>query len=87
MLIARIDPATRVMNAPSDWDGTDMQCGALPILDVMTSEGAFMVSAWEPTPDEIKQLLAGATIKLWIRGTAHPVVALTVGDIALEIKA
>ena len=82
MIIKRIANATRVFGAPTDWDGNDMTCGALPIRDVATPEGRFMVSAWEPTPTELAALQRGETVKLWIRGPGHPVVALTVGDIA-----
>ena len=81
MLIKRIENASRVLGAPPDWDGKDMTCGALPVMDVLTPEGTFMVSAWEPTPSELAALAAGATLKLWIRGSLHPVVALTVGDV------
>lgn len=82
MIIKRIENATRVFGAPSDWDGKDMTCGALPIRDVVTPEGPFMVSAWEPTPTELEALQRGETLKLWIRGAGHPVVALTVGGVA-----
>lgn len=81
MIIKRIEGAHRVFGAPPDWNGEDMSCGVLPVLDVQTPEGPFMVSAWEPSPEELKALLAGATIKLWVRGQIHPVVALTVGDV------
>ena len=40
-----------------------------------------MSSAWEPTPDELQRLNAGATIYLHIMGTQHPPVALEVGEI------
>jgi hypothetical protein len=82
MIIKRISPSTRVFGAPAGWDGKDTSCGALPILDVQTPEGPFMVSAWEPTPAELEAIQRGETIKLWIRGTVHPVVALTVGEVA-----
>ncbi len=82
MIIKRIQNGTRVFGAPADWDGKDTTCGALVIRDVQTTEGNFMVSAWEPTPEEIERLQGGETVKLWIRGVAHPVVSLTVGDIA-----
>lgn len=81
MLIARIEQATRAIGAPSDWDGKDMSCNVLPIRDVKTHEGNFMVSAWEPTPEELAALLGGATVKLWIRGHEHPVVAMSVGAV------
>lgn len=85
MLIKRIDGSTRQLGAPADWDGKDMSCGVLPILDVQTSEGNFMFSAWEPTPPELEALNKGANILLGVRGTAHPVVSLQVAADA-EVK-
>lgn len=82
MIIKRIEGANRVFGAPPDWNGIDTSCGALPVREVNTPEGMFMVSAWEPTPEELRAIAAGETIKLWVRGPGHPVVALTVGDIA-----
>lgn len=81
MIIKRILNYTRVFGAPPDWNGEDMSCQPLCVKDVMTQEGVFMVSAWEPSPAEIKAILVGESIKLWIRGSAHPVVSLTVGPI------
>lgn len=86
MLIRRIEGATRNLGAPPDWDGDISKCNVLPILDVTTEHGAFMVSCWEPTPAEVAAINAGESIKLWISGTAHPVVALTVGDIDEEAQ-
>ncbi len=80
MIVKRIAHATRVLGAPQDWKD-DGSCVGLPVRDVATPEGPFMVSAWEPTPDELAALARGETLKLWIRGTSHPVVALSVGDI------
>jgi len=82
VIIKRIEGFSKVFGAPPDWNGEDMSCGALPVLEVMTPEGPFRVSAWEPTADELKAIIAGETIKLWIRGTGHPVVALTVGAVS-----
>lgn len=79
MLIRRIEGATRNLGAPADWDGDISKCNVLPILDVMTAQGPFMVSSWEPTPAELAALNAGASINLWIAGRSHPVVALTAG--------
>jgi hypothetical protein len=53
----------------------------LPIRDVATEQGPFMVSSWEPTPAELAAINAGESIKLWIAGTGHPVVALSVGTV------
>lgn len=87
MLIKRIAGATRALGAPADWDGQDMTCDVLPVLDVQTAEGNFMFSAWEPTPPELEALNKGANIILGVRGTVHPVVSVQVGaDIAPDEK-
>jgi len=81
VIVKHIADATRVLGAPPGWDGRDMTCGAFPVRDVITPEGQFMVSAWEPTPEELERMQRGETVRLWIHGAGHPVVALTVGDI------
>lgn len=78
MLIRRIEGATRNLGAPTDWDGDLSKCNVLPICDVETEHGPFMVSSWEPTPAELAAINAGESIRLWVFGTRHPVVALTV---------
>lgn len=53
----------------------------LALRDTVTEDGTpVMCSAWEPTPAEIAQIAAGAPIYLWVYGTGHPPVMLTVGD-------
>jgi len=85
MLIKLIEGSTRQLGAPADWDGKDMSCDVLPILDVQTAEGNFMYSAWEPTPPELEALNKGANIVLGVRGAAHPVVSLQVAaDVAVK---
>lgn len=39
-----------------------------------------MVSAWQPTPDELARLNAGASVHLRVIGTQHPPVMLEVGQ-------
>ncbi|WP_206141828.1 hypothetical protein [Burkholderia sp. Ac-20384] len=78
MLIREIEGATRRLGAPADWDQSKSACDVLPIVDVETDNGPFMVSAWQPTAEELAALNAGAPIRLWIQGTNHPVVALAV---------
>ena len=57
-------------------------CSSLCVRDVETTDGVrFMISEWAPTADELAALNRGETIKLWISGSAHPVVTLTVGAI------
>lgn len=78
MILKRIEGATRILGAPSDWKDDGTQCVGLPVRDVDTSDGRFMLSAWEPTPDELERIRQGASVILWVRGTQHPVVAFTV---------
>jgi hypothetical protein len=86
MLMRRIEGATRNLGAPQDWDGDISKCNVLPIRDVMTEHGPFMVSSWEPTPDEMAAINAGGSIQLWIAGTGHPVVSLTVDAVEPEAQ-
>jgi hypothetical protein len=81
MIPGRIEGATRRLGAPRDWDkDRDGPCSALAIRDEPTDAGPGMTSAWQPTPDEIARLAAGASIYLTILGTAHPPVSLAVGN-------
>lgn len=80
MLIARIAGATRVLGAPADWDeARDGPCGGLPILDTKTKDGLpVMISAWQPTPEELHALVHGASVYLQVVGQGHPPVCLWV---------
>ena len=82
MNILRIEGCTRTLGAPSDWsEEHNGVCAGLPIRDVVTDDGnPWMQSAWEPSPDELERLKAGAPIILWINGVAHPVVSLQVSE-------
>lgn len=82
MIIKHIEQHTRILGAPKDWDeSSDLPVGALPIRDVVMGGVPFMVSAWEPTPQEVAALLRGETVKIWIQGVSHPVIALSVGEV------
>lgn len=80
MLIAAIAGATRRLGAPKDWnEEAQGQCMGLPILDTTDAHGnPVMVSAWQPTPDELRALNAGAPVYLWVYSVGHPPVMLTV---------
>lgn len=81
MMIRRIEGATRDLGAPVGWDGDLSKCRVLPVQDVTTEHGPFMVSAWEPTAEELVAMQRGESVKLWVQGVAHPVVSITVGGI------
>ncbi|SDC29826.1 hypothetical protein SAMN05444678_102232 [Sphingomonas sp. YR710] len=81
MIIARIAGCTRVLGAPAGWTPeTSGPCLGLPIRDEVNGDLPCMVSAWEPTPAELRAILSGAKIMLRIVGTGHPPVMLYVGD-------
>lgn len=72
-----LDQPTRRLGAPKQWDHErDGLCHTLEILD----RDGWMISAWQPTPAELKRLNEGKPIFLHIQGVAHPVVSLSVGE-------
>lgn len=84
MIPGRIENATRYLGAPKGWEpDRDGHCAHLAILDVPADSEfpAMMQSVWEPTPDELARIAAGAKVVLVVVGSSHPPVALSVGDI------
>lgn len=79
----RILGATRYLGAPAGWNpDSKVPCVHLAIRDIVDPDiGPEMISSWEPTPDELARLNAGAPVVLFITGTIHPPVALTVGEV------
>jgi len=79
VIIARIPHATRTIGKSQGYLG-------LPLRDEVrntTVDGPAtpcMVTAWEPTPEELARLNLGACVHLVILGTAHPPVMLEVGE-------
>ena len=73
MEIVKIEGATRVLGAPADWDHNKAECVGLPIVD--HPEG-WMISEWRPTQEELRALIEGGTVRLWVGGSAHPVVSI-----------
>lgn len=81
MLIGRIDGATRVLGKPVDWNPED-KCQSLAIKDHTLDTGQnVMESSWVPTPQEAEALGKGAHIHLWVWGSGHPPVAITVEEV------
>lgn len=80
MIIARIRGATRIIGKSQGYIG-------LPLRDEIrntTVDGehtSVMVTAWEPTPDELERLAKGAKIHLVVVGTIHPPVMIEVGNV------
>jgi len=76
----RIAGATRWLGAPPGWEpDRDGPCAHLAIRDQDTTAGRAMASAWEPTPEELARLVAGAPIILTVIGQIHPPVEVKVG--------
>jgi hypothetical protein len=77
VLIARIPNATRVLGKQQGYLG-------LPVRDEVrntTVDGLAtpcMVTAWEPTPDELQRINEGTPIHLVLLGTQHPPVMIEV---------
>lgn len=66
---------TRRIGAPKNWNHAEQ--GLCHTLEVVDRDG-WMISAWRPTPAELERLNAGQPVFLWIAGSVHPVVALSV---------
>jgi hypothetical protein len=64
----------RRIGAPKDWDHAEGLCHTIEVWD----RDGYMISAWQPTPAEIKLINEGCPILLHISGRLHPVVALSV---------
>ncbi|MEH6774890.1 MAG: hypothetical protein V7668_13270 [Cereibacter changlensis] len=79
MLIGMIEGVTRIIGKSQGYLG-------LPLRDevihcTVGGEGTpCMVTAWQPTPDELARLNAGASVHLRVNGSQHPPVMLDVGD-------
>lgn len=71
MLIAVIDGHTRICGKSQGYKG-------LPIRDETVDGVNMMHSAWEPTPDEIERINAGAKIIVSVIGTSPQPILLTV---------
>ena len=80
MKINTINGHTRILGAPADWDQSKGECVGLPIIDTPTEHGPCMISEWQPEQDDLKLLNMGMPLHLWIYGTSHPVVSISVGQ-------
>lgn len=80
MIIARIANATRVLGKSQGYLGLPLRDEVRnTIVDGETTP--VMITAWEPTPDELERLNRGAFVQLCVVGTGHPPVMLEVGDV------
>lgn len=74
----RRDDTTRVL-------GESQGYTPLPVSDMLGNNGdldgtPMMLSQWKPSPQERADIAAGKDIWLWVLGTAHPPVMVTVED-------
>ncbi len=80
MLIARIENATRVVGKSQGYLGLPIRDEV--VIDPTTDEKTpVMVTAWEPSIEEIEALRQGAKIHLTLYGYMHPPVRIDVGPI------
>ena len=82
MMIMHIKGATRVLGLSQGYQG-------LPVKDeFIQAEGEgkipVMLTAWQPTPEELEALNKGASIHLRILGEGHPPVSMDVGPVPEE---
>lgn len=78
MLIAMIEGMTRIIGKSQGYRGLPLRDEV--IIDPVNGSTPSMVSAWQPTPDELARLTAGASIHLRVLGTQHPPVLIEVGQ-------
>lgn len=82
MLIGRIEGATHRYGQPKDWDEEkNGKCQTLPVRVHDVGGMQCMTSSWQPTPEELARLNAGAPVHLHIFSCVHPPVCLTVEDL------
>lgn len=67
-----------VLGAPAGWDQAELPCGALPVTVANVQGQRAMVSFWEPTAEEVMQLVNGGKVTLWVYGVGHPPVSVGV---------
>ena len=81
MIPRHIYGATVRLNPPANWDEeTHGPCCRLYAR--VTDDGTYE-SAWEPTPDELAALNAGASVILAVKG-GQPPVMLYVSPVAMD---
>ncbi|WP_247337547.1 hypothetical protein [Bradyrhizobium sp. 147] len=78
MIIAHIEGATRICGKAQGYRGLPLRDEV--INDAVNGEGTpAMVTAWQPTPEELAALNAGASVHVRILGTKPPPMMVGVG--------
>lgn len=80
MIIAMIKNATRIIGRSQGYLGLPLR-DELIDCPVNGPNTPSMVTAWEPTPDELAKLIAGAPVHLRVLGSSHPPVMVFVGEV------
>lgn len=75
MLIKMIEGATRVIGRSQGYIGLPLRDEAINCA-VSGAETPCMVTAWEPTPEEIAAIVAGGSVYLRVLGVSHPPVMI-----------
>lgn len=74
---ARIEGATAAPGAPANWDeAASGPCVALPIREEVVDGTIWLVSRWEPSPEDQANVAAGGFVELRLSARQHPVVSL-----------
>lgn len=79
MLSRRIENCTRVIGQSQGYLGLAVR-DELIHCSVNGPETPSMVTAWEPTPDELALIAAGAPIYIRLLGVSHPPIMVSVGE-------
>lgn len=63
-----------ILGAPAGMDN----CESVPATMLADTPPPVIATFWKPSQEELELLLANGTLCLWVFGTAHPPVAITV---------
>lgn len=77
----QLSDETRAIGKPENWDETlDGPCITISVHDFVDGRTGlpFMMTAWEPDPQELRALNEGKPLFLCISGKVHPVIKLFV---------
>lgn len=80
MISKRIEGATRTIGKSQGYIGLAIRDATINCA-VNGVDTPCMETAWEPTPDELARLNAGAPVILRVLGAAHPPVMLEVAPL------
>lgn len=82
MIPLRIKGATNWLGAPEGWEpDKNGPCVHLAVKHECCGNVDTLTSAWEPTPEDIQKIMAGAPIYLRVVGITHPTVNVFVGPV------